>query len=203
MVATTRVQPIWESVSWTHEREFRASATTIASSLQATTTLLKVTTYGLLLPLLLAVSPADADFRVDRTFNDAPFLCRVVGAEQHEAYRVLALLIGLFLIPPLASSPPVARAQSAGEFEVLRHDPAGHGLLARCRNKTVLWVEGTPEQMGRAHGALLADDAKQLCERTVYLVGAGDSLHSGRWFFDRMAEIDRRTRPHVPEKTGR
>ena len=27
--------------------------------------------------------------------------------------------------------------------------------------------------------------------RTAYLVGAGDTVHSGQWFFDRMAEIQK------------
>jgi hypothetical protein len=34
----------------------------------------------------------------------------------------------------------------------------------------------------------------------LYLVGGADSLDSGVWFFDRMDEIHRRTRPHVPER---
>jgi hypothetical protein len=31
-------------------------------------------------------------------------------------------------------------------------------------------------------------------------MGGADSLHSGTWFFDRMAEIQRRTEPHTPER---
>ncbi len=105
----------------------------------------------------------------------------------------LALLLALSAVQPCL-------AQSADDFELVAHDPAGHGLLARCRGKTIVFLAGTPEQMGRAHGTLLADDARQLTERVLYLVGAADSVQSGVWFLDRMAEIERRTLPFIPER---
>jgi hypothetical protein len=84
----------------------------------------------------------------------------------------------------------------------MARDPAGHGLLCfgRASGKTVLIVAGTPEQMGAAHGTLLKAPARKLVDRVLYLVGAGDSIYSGRWFLDRMDEIHRRTLPHVPER---
>lgn len=91
-------------------------------------------------------------------------------------------------------------AQSVDEFELVARDPASHGLLARCRNKTVVYFAGTPEEMGRAHGTLLTDDARQLTERVLYLVGAADTLQSSVWFLDRMAEIERRALPHIPKR---
>ena len=39
-----------------------------------------------------------------------------------------------------------------------------------------------------------------MTERVLYLVGGGDTLRSGQWFFDRMAEIERRTTPHIPPR---
>jgi hypothetical protein len=39
-----------------------------------------------------------------------------------------------------------------------------------------------------------------MTERVLYLVGGGDTIRSGQWFFDRMAEIERRTMPHVPPR---
>jgi hypothetical protein len=61
-------------------------------------------------------------------------------------------------------------------------------------------VEGTPEQMGAAHGTMLARKAKKLAERAVYVVGAADTLASGTWFLDRMEEIQRRTTPYIPPR---
>jgi isopenicillin-N N-acyltransferase like protein len=42
--------------------------------------------------------------------------------------------------------------------------------------------------------------AQKMTERTLYLVGGGDTLRSGQWFLDRMAEIERRTLPHIPPR---
>ncbi len=61
-------------------------------------------------------------------------------------------------------------------------------------------VSGTPAQMGAAQGTLLGEPCTKLTERVLYLVGGGDTLHSGTWFIDRMAEIERRTLPHVPPR---
>jgi len=94
----------------------------------------------------------------------------------------------------------IAFAQQPHEFTNLVRDPAGHGLRCDCRGKTLLFVEGTPEQMGAAQGRLVRDEARRLTERVLYCVGGADSLYSGTWFFDRMAEIARRTGPHVPER---
>lgn len=91
-------------------------------------------------------------------------------------------------------------AAFAAEPQIVARDPAGHGLLCRLDDKTVLLVSGTPEQMGAAHGHLLRDNARRLTERVLYLVGGADTVSSGRWFLDRMAEIERRTSPHVPPR---
>ena len=85
-------------------------------------------------------------------------------------------------------------------IEIIARDPAGHGLLCRTQGKTILIVGGSPEAMGTAHGTLLGDKARFLMERTLYLMGAADSVNSGVWFFDRMQEILQRTGPHVPER---
>ncbi|MBN1910841.1 MAG: hypothetical protein JW818_13935 [Pirellulales bacterium] len=75
-----------------------------------------------------------------------------------------------------------------------------HGLLAASQGKLFLFVEGTPHQMGTAHGTLLAEKARKLTERVLYVVGAGDSLYSGKWFMDQMAEVERRAGPHIPKR---
>jgi hypothetical protein len=85
-------------------------------------------------------------------------------------------------------------------FEIVARDPAGHGMLWQSQGKTFMVVEGTPEQMGAAHGAMLARQARKLAERAVYVVGAADTLASGTWFLDRMEEIQRRTVPHTPPR---
>ena len=92
------------------------------------------------------------------------------------------------------------RAWPGKDIHVIAKDPAGHGILCQSQTKTILIVEGTPEQMGTAHGTLLRDSISKTRERVLYLVGAGESIHSGTWCFDRFAEIERRTKPYLPER---
>jgi hypothetical protein len=84
------------------------------------------------------------------------------------------------------------------KLEIVARAP--HGLLCRLQGKTVLLVDGTPEQMGTAHGTLLGNQARGLTDKAVYVAGAAHSLHSGRWFFDEMREIERRTLPFIPKR---
>jgi len=95
---------------------------------------------------------------------------------------------------------PARRADGPEALMLASRDPAGRGLLAHSQGKRILMVAGEPDEMGAAQGALVGPLARKLIERTVYLVGAADSLQSGVWFFDRMAEIERRTLPHIPPR---
>ncbi|MCE5302792.1 MAG: C45 family autoproteolytic acyltransferase/hydrolase [Planctomycetaceae bacterium] len=95
---------------------------------------------------------------------------------------------------------PDRRPGRSNLLTVAARDPAGHGLLAYTQGKRILFVEGTPEQMGAAHGALLKPWVQRTLDRTVYVIGGGDTLQSGVWFFDRMADIERRTTPHIPAR---
>lgn len=74
------------------------------------------------------------------------------------------------------------------------------GMLCKLQGKRILFTEGTPEQMGRAHGVLLKSLIPNVSPRTMSLVGAVYSMEKGVWFYERMDEILRRTRPHTPER---
>jgi dienelactone hydrolase len=102
-----------------------------------------------------------------------------------------------FAAESLDKPPQAARGQG---IRVVAKDPAGHGILCQSQGKTILIVAGTPAEMGAAQGTLLRDPIRKLCERVLYLVGGGDSLRSATWSFDRFAEIQRRTLPHIPER---
>lgn len=102
-------------------------------------------------------------------------------------------VLGLLLILLCSSA-------SAALPEIVAQDPNGCGLLGKLEGKRVLIVSGTPEQMGAAHGTLLKDEVRVTMQRVVYLVGAASTAQSGKWFFDEMAEIERRTTPHLPKR---
>ncbi len=111
--------------------------------------------------------------------------------------REACALLAVWFAASLAS---VTQAADAPAIELVGRDPAGHGLVARLQQKTVVIMSGTPEQMGAAHGRLLSEKARHLVNQVVYVVGAADTLRTSRWFFDRMAEIERRAGPHVPQR---
>ena len=108
------------------------------------------------------------------------------------------LLTHVLLVGWVLASTAWAAADES--LRIVARDPDGHGLLCQMGPKTVLLVAGTPEQMGAAHGQLLRPKARLLTERVLYMVGGADSIRSGTWFLDRMAEIHRRTVPHIPKR---
>lgn len=88
----------------------------------------------------------------------------------------------------------------ADGYRVVAVDPDGHGVLLYYQGKQIVIVDGSPRQMGTAHGRLLAGQVRYLVDRVVYGVGAADSLAGGVWFLDTMAQIEKRTAPHVPAR---
>jgi hypothetical protein len=82
-----------------------------------------------------------------------------------------------------------------GERKVLARE--GKGRLERIEGTRVLFLEGTPEEMGRQHGVLLKDEARALAERVLYGVGVVSSFEKGRWFFREIEQAEARLRPHM------
>lgn len=88
-------------------------------------------------------------------------------------------------IPPL---PP-----SDGSRELVASH--GKGRLERVDGTSVLFLEGTPEEMGEQHGILMRDAIHNLVDRIVYGVGVGSSFGKGRWFFGEIEEAQSRLEP--------
>ncbi|NQT40599.1 MAG: peptidase C45 [Planctomycetes bacterium] len=123
---------------------------------------------------------------------------RIIQPPSRLSIRLGTWLLAAWTLTAWLDTP--ADAQPPETLEIVARDPAGHGLLCRHRGKTILLVSGTPKEMGTAHGTLLAEQATRLTERVVYLMGGADSIASGTWFLDRMAEIQKRTLPHTPKR---
>ncbi|MDW8079784.1 MAG: C45 family peptidase, partial [Thermoguttaceae bacterium] len=126
-----------------------------------------------------------------RTKSPALFTCGLVG------FLFATILTAA---PAVFSGEPTPLVAEHPPIELLAQDPSGAGILARTQGKRVLILAGSPEEMGRAHGVLLASEIKRLTERVLYVAGAVDSVRSGKWFFDVLAEIERRTKPFIPER---
>jgi isopenicillin-N N-acyltransferase like protein len=119
--------------------------------------------------------------------------------DQFDLYRVFSAMLNFAAEKTEGVGPPRVNLKSKA-ISLIARDSAGHGLLCTTQGKTILMVAGSPAQMGTAQGKLMREPARKLTERVVYLVGGADTIHSGTWFFDRMAEIERRTVPHIPPR---
>ncbi len=68
----------------------------------------------------------------------------------------------------------------------------GQGRLEQHDGTRVLFLKGTPAQMGEQHGVLLRAQARDLVDRVLYGVGVGSSFAKGRWFFAEIEEAQAR-----------
>ncbi len=73
----------------------------------------------------------------------------------------------------------------------------GKGRLEEHDGARVLFLEGTPEEMGRQQGVLMKKEVNRLVDKILYGVGVGSSFDKGRWFFGEIEEAVRRTGPFI------
>ncbi|MBM3954957.1 MAG: hypothetical protein FJ309_10145 [Planctomycetes bacterium] len=85
-------------------------------------------------------------------------------------------------------------------------DPSGdgkrvpHGSLEWVDGMRVVTLHGTPEEIGRAHGELLAVEAHRCIDSVLHVVGTVETIRTGEWFRDRLAGAAARLAPHIPER---
>jgi hypothetical protein len=79
----------------------------------------------------------------------------------------------------------------------------GEGRLELHDGTRVLFLKGTPEEMGEQHGTLLKEEVRDLVKRVVYGVGVGSSFGKGRWFFGEIEGCVERLSPFISARTLR
>ena len=103
------------------------------------------------------------------------------------------LIFGLFFVLPL----PGQETSPSGLSIVAE---TGRGIRALLDDeRTVLFLEGTAEEMGRAHGELYADEVKAISAK-VTTVGLAYTLKKKTSFAKTVAEAENRARPFTPER---
>ncbi len=93
-------------------------------------------------------------------------------------------------VPPLG--PPT------GERRLLARE--GAGRLELHDGTRVLFLKGSPEEMGRQHGVLLRREVRDLVDKILYGVGVGSSFEKGRWFFGEIEDAQARLMPFMDER---
>lgn len=86
--------------------------------------------------------------------------------------------------------------QATGRREVVA--TSGRGRLEDHDGVRVLFLAGTPEEMGKQQGELLREEIRSVVDRIVYGVGVGSSFGKGRWFFGEIEEAQSRIEPFIP-----
>jgi outer membrane lipoprotein-sorting protein len=88
-----------------------------------------------------------------------------------------------------------ALGPATGERRVVATE--GNGRLEKIDGTRVLFLSGTPEEMGRQHGILLKKEIRDVAHRILYGVGVGSSFEKGKWFFGVIEEAQRRLSPFI------
>ncbi len=72
------------------------------------------------------------------------------------------------------------------------------GLVRPFGEHTLLFLYGSPRQIGVAHGKLLGPAIRRMVDSTFYLVGLVTTVQNGKWFPAVLDEAFARIKPHVP-----
>jgi hypothetical protein len=75
-----------------------------------------------------------------------------------------------------------------------------HGELRWIDGQRVALLHGTPEQIGKAHGELLKQEAMRCIDSVLYTFGTAQTIRTGRWFRHDLADAYARLAPHIPER---
>ena len=75
-----------------------------------------------------------------------------------------------------------------------------HGQLRWIDGQRIALLWGTPEEIGTAHGELLADESRRCIESVLYSFGTANVVRTGRWFRQDLQDACARLSPHIPER---
>jgi hypothetical protein len=74
-----------------------------------------------------------------------------------------------------------------------------HGELRWVQDQRLVLLSGTPQQIGRAHGLLLRDEATACMDSVLYLFGTVNTIRTGKWFIDDLRDAYARLEKFIPD----
>jgi len=74
-----------------------------------------------------------------------------------------------------------------------------HGELRWIDGHRVVLLQGTPDEIGAAHGELLRDEAMRCIDSVLHAFGTVQTVVTGRWFRQELDQAYARLAPHIPE----
>ena len=81
-----------------------------------------------------------------------------------------------------------------------RTETVENGKLFSIEGYRVAILKGSPEQIGAAHGKLLAPEANKLVDSLLYMVGLAQTVREGEWLPAKIAEAYNRLAPFIPNE---
>ena len=75
-----------------------------------------------------------------------------------------------------------------------------HGELRWVAGQRVALLSGSPEEIGRAHGKLLKQEAVRCIDSVMYAFGTAQTIVTGRWFREDLEKAYSKLSPHIPER---
>ncbi len=109
----------------------------------------------------------------------------------------------IFFILPIICLGLSVQSQTSEKLSIVKRSSNSHGLLCRLENKKrVIFLEGSPEEMGSAHGELLKPEIAGV-RNIIMLVATGYLYKKNDWFFTRIDEVMQRTKPFIPDRIYR
>jgi len=132
--------------------------------------------------------------------SDSDQMWQIPAPEYVKVERVALAHLKRFsevLMANLENKIEALKPETVGQRQVVAEH--GKGRLENIDGTRVLFLQGSPEEMGEQHGNLLRDEARNLVDRIVYGVGVGSSIAKGRWFFGEIEEAQSRIEPFIPK----
>lgn len=75
-----------------------------------------------------------------------------------------------------------------------------HGELRWMDGHRVALLHGTPEEIGRAHAALLKTESMRCIDSVLYGFGLAQTISTGRWFREDLDRAYEKLKPYIPER---
>ena len=75
-----------------------------------------------------------------------------------------------------------------------------HGELRWIDGQRVVLLQGTPDEVGRAHGELLHEEAVACIDSVLNTFGTVQTIQRGRWFRHELMDAYARLKPHIPAR---
>ncbi len=118
---------------------------------------------------------------------------KIETVAQSHLTRFLSVAVGMLLAEKIPTLGP-----ATGERRVVARE--GNGRLELIDGTRVLFLKGTPEEIGRQHGTLMKKEVRHLVDQMLFGVGVGSSFDKGTWFFGEIESAQKRVAPFTDDR---